>query len=368
MISTRSVRVSVRVPSRFAFAGLAALGVLGASNAARAQSMTTCTQDSDCTHGFTCQTVGATACPAIACAPGSGGCIQPICDPVVIKDCEPGPCTTDSDCASGMVCHTDSAVSCPVESTPACAPNEDCGVPVATGDAGGCSTFTTSACVPTYDLPCQVASDCGPGFTCVPDTATACSGGGSAGSGSGSTEGSSVASPPGTPTTPAVDASSPSCTTTTLSTSSCQVVAVPCTSDSDCPSTWTCTSNGTVSNNVACVEPTPIGADGAVPTYTCDAGVTTTPSQCTPPYYEATGSALNSASSTGATAGGSGTLPAASAGSNGSTSTTPSATGSTDPSASSGGCQVGMGGGGSTGGFSFFALLGLIGLARRRSH
>jgi MYXO-CTERM domain-containing protein len=366
MISTRSVRASARVSSRIAFAGLAALGVLGASSVARAQSETTCTQDSDCTHGFTCQTVGATACPAIACAEGSG-CTQPICDPAVIKDCEPGPCTTDSDCPTGMVCHTDSAQSCLVESTPACAPDEDCGVPAATGDAGGCTTITSSSCVPPYDLPCQVASDCGPGFTCVPDTATECSGGGAAGSAPGNTEGSSPASPPSTGTTPVLDASNPVCTTTTLSTSSCQVVAMPCTTDTDCPSTWTCTSSGSVSNDVSCAEPTIIGADGAVPTYACDAGVTTTPSQCVPPYYAASGGSFN-ASPTGATAGGSASVPATAAGANDDASATPSATGGTAPSGSSGGCQVGMGGAGGSGGFSLFALFGLIGLARRRSY
>ena len=129
MISTRSVRASARFSSRIAFAGLAALGVLGASSAARAQSVTTCTQDSDCAHGLTCQAVGATACPADVCASGSA-CTQPVCDPVVIKECEPGPCTTDSDCATGMVCFADSAVSCPVAvAQPKCAADKDCGAP-----------------------------------------------------------------------------------------------------------------------------------------------------------------------------------------------------------------------------------------------
>ncbi len=155
MISPRFIRLTVAM--------LVSLGALGASRAAHAQSMT-CASDTDCSKGFSCQTVGASACPAIACAPGEE-CDIPICDPQIIKECEPGPCNTDADCATGMVCFTDSAESCPppVEVAPSCPKDAPCAEAVNVDvDAGACTTMTSKSCVPKYDLPCHVDSTAAP--------------------------------------------------------------------------------------------------------------------------------------------------------------------------------------------------------------
>jgi Cys-rich repeat protein len=167
---------------RGSLATLFALGALGVARTAGADP-TSCAADSDCTKGFTCQVVGATACAGTACAvPPAGADAEacpppPVCDPTVIKGCMPGPCTTDSDCATGMVCYADTYTSCPPpEPVPICPKNADCAAPAI--DAGVCTTTTMNSCVPRYDLPCKVASDCGDGFTCAPDTTTECSGGG----------------------------------------------------------------------------------------------------------------------------------------------------------------------------------------------
>jgi hypothetical protein len=52
---------------RGSLATLFALGSLGVARTAGADPAS-CTADSDCTKGFTCQVVGATACPGTACA------------------------------------------------------------------------------------------------------------------------------------------------------------------------------------------------------------------------------------------------------------------------------------------------------------
>jgi Cys-rich repeat protein len=339
MMSSRFTRLTVAM--------LVSLGALGASRTAHAQSMT-CANDTDCGKGFSCQTVGASACPAIACARGEE-CDIPICDPQIIKECEPGPCNTDSDCATGMVCFTDSAVSCPpVEVAPSCPKDALCAEP-AVVDAGACTTMTSKSCVPKYDLPCHVDSDCGDGFTCVPDTATECSGGGSAGSaGSGSTP----------PVPPVVQ--TPTCTTTTLSTSSCQAKSMPCATSNDCPSTWSC-SAGNVSN-IACAGPA-LAVDAGSVAPICDPGP---PAQmlCAPPYaylgLGTEGSGFASGSPTSAGSGDAAVVPGLES--------APSASAGNSPpnAAGGGGCQLG-GGGATGGGPSLLALLGLVGLVRRRS-
>ncbi len=349
MISPRFIRLTVAM--------LVSLGALGASRAAHAQSMT-CASDTDCSKGFSCQTVGASACPAIACAPGEE-CDIPICDPQIIKECEPGPCNTDADCATGMVCFTDSAVSCPptVEVAPSCPKDAPCAEPVNVDiDAGACTTMTSKSCVPKYDLPCHVDSDCGDGFTCVPDTATECSGGGSAGS-----AGTASAPPlvPSTGATPPVS-QPPTCTTTTLSTSSCQAKSLPCATSSDCPSMWSC-SAGNVSTAV-CAGPA-LAADAGGGAALCDPGP---PAQmtCAPPYAYlgrgAEGSGFGTSSApTSAESG-----DAAVSGLESAPSVPPAA--NSPLNATGGGCQIG-GGGANGGGPSLLALLGLVGLVRRRS-
>jgi MYXO-CTERM domain-containing protein len=359
--------MTFHLPLRGSIALLFALGAFGASRTASADP-TSCTQNSDCSKGFTCQAVGATACPGYACPAMTGTDVDaqacpppPACDPQVILGCMPGPCSTDSDCATGMVCYADSYTTCPSPAPqPSCPKNADCAVPAV--DAGACTTTTVKSCVPRYDVPCTVSSDCGDGFTCVPDTVTACSGGGSAGSGvSGGApttgSGPAILVDAGTITVGALDASSsppPSCTTTTESTSSCQVNTIPCATSSDCPSTWACVAQPTAVSNI-CAGPASF--DGAVPPCTPDPA----PAQmlCEPPY-EGLGVSPGGAS---LSAGGSAPVPALAqnaaatdAGSSGS---------SAAPTRATGGCQI-VAPGAAPGAVSLFTLLGLTALARRR--
>jgi hypothetical protein len=369
--------------ARLSVATIVALGAFGASSAvARAQSATACSADSDCTKGFTCQTTGASACPAIACAPNTN-CLQPVCDPVVIKTCEPGPCTMDADCATGMVCHADTAVSCPeLDVPPACAKDVDCGAPAPAVDAGACRTVATNTCVPKYDLPCKVDADCGDGFTCVPDTSTECSGGGStgsAGSGAALMGSTSPSSGPTTPVTPAYDGGSytSTCMTTTLSTSSCHAKSIPCTTDASCPATWTC--EGVNSSTIECAGPVEAvdaggAVDGGVAVDTnCDPGTPTpSPMYCTPPYTD-----LYDYGNASVPAGSGGDLSATptaasdtsgDAGAGGASGSAQGAPGTPSVPTATAGCQLApVGSGAAGGGLSLFGLLGLVGLARRRS-
>jgi MYXO-CTERM domain-containing protein len=346
---------------------LVALFTLGALAAARtaAADPTSCSQDSNCTKGFTCQVVGASACPAYACASPAGtvdaqACPPPpACNPQVFKGCLPGPCSTDSDCATGMVCYADSYTNCPAPAPLlSCPPNADCAAPAL--DAGACTTATVKSCVPRYDLPCKVDSDCGDGFTCVPDTITSCSGGGSTGSavsGGVPTTGSgpAILVDAGTVVVAAVDASSPpSCTTTTGSTSSCQAKAITCTISADCPSTWTCVAQPQPITNV-CAGPASL--DGGVPV--CGSpNPGPSPMLCQPPYANL-GSSFGAG---GQSTGGGARVPTAAGNAAGG-----GAAGSNSaPSGATESCQVAIPGAASGGGMPLLALLGLTVLSRRR--
>src|SRR5882672_4391159 len=259
------------------------------------QAGTLCTQDSECIKGFTCQDSFWVGCPEIACAPGQPCPAPPPCNPTVIKECVPGPCNGDSDCAAGMVCFSQTQTSCPPVSAPTCAPGVKCASP--DFDAGACTTQTLKSCVPRYVPPCHVASDCGDGFSCVPDQQCWCTGsagtgsidGGRASSGGGGvpTPAASNSSPPSPPTSFDSGVSLPDCGCTTLSTSHCEANMVTCTTASDCPAMWTCVQPPTAISGCAvavspdgsttsdpCVPPTPVPV----------------PSLCEPPYYELVGS------------------------------------------------------------------------------
>src|SRR5262249_35719598 len=120
-----------------------------------------CTVDTDCEHGFTCQTNGISACPAIACAPNTD-CPQPFCPPPS-KECVPGPCNAHSDCADGMVCYQSEQKSCTNATAPACPPNADCPA-LPPPPPPECTVTTTRSCVPRYLLPCTNDAGCGEGF------------------------------------------------------------------------------------------------------------------------------------------------------------------------------------------------------------
>jgi MYXO-CTERM domain-containing protein len=364
MISRRIVRSSLL--------GLLLAGALFEAGSAAAD--TSCTQNSDCSKGFTCQVIGGTACPGYACPveiDGGQACPPPpACTPQMIMGCEPGPCTTDSDCAAGMVCNADSYDNCVAPAPlPSCPPNADCAAPPPAADAGACTTTVVKTCVPRYDLPCRVSSDCGDGFTCVPDTETVCSAAGSAGSGGAASGSGTVSSPPTTTSPPAasVDAATepPSCTTTTLPTSSCQVNTIPCTTDSNCPSTWTCVAQSAPVSNV-CVGPAQtVGEDAAPPECT---GGSSPPAQmqCEPPYYNGPGVGFANGSGT---PGGAAPVAASAGTSSGSNGGAAGASGAASaPTGAAGGCAVGSPGNG-TGNSSLLLVLGLgaLGrLARRR--
>jgi MYXO-CTERM domain-containing protein len=185
------------------------------------------------------------------------------------------------------------------------------------------------------------------------------------------------------------------CVTTTLSKSSCQADTVVCTTDSQCPATWTCVAQPTaVYNGIACAEPALI-VDGSAVVLPCDfdAGVAP-PSQsvCVPPYstsVNATGAG------SGTTLNGSGSIPTASAPSSGASGTgssggggqpaatatsgassanggaaraatiPPAASGASHDEASDGGCQVGASPANTAPG-ALFGLLAVLGFALRR--
>jgi MYXO-CTERM domain-containing protein len=355
-----SRRADSRRALRASVAALLGVAALALPEVARAQTAGPyyCSTGEGCTQGFTCQITN----DGSVCPPCTGGSC-PVCG-VAQGDCVPSLCQTDSDCAPGMVCFAETATSCPAQVAPAkCPADVDCGV-APEPDAGACTTTTTSSCVPQYEVPCHVDSDCGPGFTCVPDTSTECSGGGSAsgaGSGDGSATGAPVPQEAGTGPTSG-------CTTVTSSTSSCQANTIACTTSSDCPALWSCTPSST-GVEISCPNIAVATVDGAAPdngscTYT-EAG----PSQsyCSPPYAYLGG--YNSG-----TLHGEGSAPTSTASSDGGTPTGAAGaasdtqgTGTESTSGSSGGgCDVSGAGDAMQGATGMLWVLGLLGARRRR--
>ncbi|HLK36868.1 MAG TPA: MYXO-CTERM sorting domain-containing protein [Polyangiaceae bacterium] len=339
------------------FTSAAALTLSGVAQAA-----TTCAQDSDCGHGFTCQVSGGTACPAIACAPNEN-CPPIDCTPTITKECAPGACATDADCATGMVCYAQTATACP-SSPPsaACDPSGPCPTP-APFDAGACTTTTTRSCVPRYLLPCTQSTDCGAGFTCMPDESCGCSGSATVVGAhtTGSPSAAPDASPP--PPVPAEDAGAPTCTCAPTGTSRCVVNTVTCTTNADCPAMWTCVQppSPLVTCGGAGVG-APSSDDGGPAVDPCSgAAPAPQPSMCQPPYYDTPGSFSDTgnASAPGApqAATGSGNESAPAAGAR------PAPSSKND---SSGGCTVARGPTG-TGAALGLGLMALLAIARRRA-
>jgi MYXO-CTERM domain-containing protein len=191
----------------------------------------------------------------------------------------------------------------------------------------------------------------------------------------------------------AVDAG---CVTTTLSTSSCQADTIVCTTDSECPATWTCVAQPTaVYNGIACAEPALL-VDGSAVVLPCDVdGGAAPPSQslCVPPYST---SVIGTGAGSGTTLNGSGNVPVASAPANGGSGTgssggggqpapttgtagssstnggaataatsPPAASGASHDETSDGGCQVGASPANTAPG-ALLGLLALLGFALRR--
>ena len=228
----------------------------------------TCTINSDCVQGLTCQASTATPPPTPAC-PHGVACLPTTTPPAQTSTCLPAPCQTAADCGQAMVCHSETTTTCSGGTTVAvkCAPNTVCTTPPATAPV--CTETTTSQCAFKWQLPCNADADCGTGFVCQPTTTGMCSGSSSASGGSSSSSGAGGGSGSGAPSAPpllpAVDAgtSAPVCVTTTSFPGSCQVEVISCAVDSDCPSIWKCVDW----NPPTAVSNGPIAIDaGAAPT------------------------------------------------------------------------------------------------------
>jgi MYXO-CTERM domain-containing protein len=240
---------------------LALMMISSATFAGRAFASTpsNCTIDSDCAHGYTCQSTFVATPPKATCAPdetcatsGAGAATGSDSDTsvsVTISTCEPAPCASDSDCGSDMVCHTETSTACSGGTAPACPANTKCDLPAVDVTPPTCTTTTSSMCTFRWQLPCSADADCGSGFVCHPSVYGACSGGSSAPTGTGNVGGEIAP-------TPAPD----NCTTTTKFPGWCQATATTCATDTDCPSNWIC-QDGSVGRGVP-VSTTGSGTSG----------------------------------------------------------------------------------------------------------
>jgi hypothetical protein len=244
------------------FPSLLALTLLGlAPRLAHAEG--SCSANSDCVKGWSCEVTGGSDCATPACPPDEKCEPQPSdCTHVEYKSCQPGPCQADSDCADGMVCYRYTE-SCP---SIACAPGEACPEPA-------CAAKTASACVPRYVLPCTTASDCGTGFQCESAGETCTCSGSAPSSGSG---GSAPLPPP-----------EPTCTCESSDAKQCHAATINCTADSDCLAGWTCAVVASSSDCASSPASNPVpgaGAQGgATPAPDCRPSADV--KQCVPPYY-----------------------------------------------------------------------------------
>jgi hypothetical protein len=249
-----------------------------------------CTTDAGCARGTSCQPTGAGSGTGQGTSGSTGAvdAIPPICPdsqpncaaraydagaagtktPTVPEmSCQPLSCKVDADCAATMVCHAESFTTCSGSGVaPACPPNQVC-PPVPAPQPVTCTTTSYSACAFKWQLPCNVDADCGNAFTCAPAVSGTCGsaasgagtgtstggvsvgqdGGGVAGGGSTSAGGKPTAAPntPAIAVAPSPDdggagTAPPICTTTSSFPGYCQPKATTCTSDSDCPASWTC--------------------------------------------------------------------------------------------------------------------------------
>lgn len=350
---------------------LAALAAAGAVTLTSFAHAGTCGTDADCGTGLACRVIGMTSCVAISCPANSECPPPPDCNPTEIKECVPAACSAASDCPDDMVCYEAKSTVCEATSA-GCAPGQACDPPPP--DSTSCTTTSQKLCVPRYLLPCVTTADCGAGFDCVLDSPSCgCAGSGGTGfamdGGTAAlpTEPAPAPAPSGSGDVPPAASTSgsapeeplpPGCSCTPATTNHCELKVVDCTSSTDCPSGWTCSdvSHG----DVACGAP--VLPDGGIGQTMCDP-VPPSTKQCVPPYFDVFGRA----SDHGGVFGSGAELPLGSSESG----TAGASNGAAAPKANgvassgdNGGCQVGHGG--SSTGTSLLALVGLIGLARRK--
>jgi MYXO-CTERM domain-containing protein len=286
-----------------------------------------------------------------------------------------------------MVCHSLVQSTCPTAPPVAvkCDPATDCPtVPVP--EPVICTDTVTWQCAYRWQLPCNADADCGAGFACKPTEVGMCSGstgpattssGGTASAGAGGASGGGgIATPPdvdagaGTPVT---------CTVVTSYPGSCTAKVASCTTDSDCPSTWTCVGEN---QGPAVATSAPVPVDGGIPVaiplpVVADAGVpgtsTVATKTCQAPTTYGTGSGNPTLDGDPTHKGGTASLSADAGAATGTNTppspTTPGATNSgpaqTAASTSGGGgCNVAPGESIASSAWLLLALLGLL-VARR---
>jgi hypothetical protein len=207
-----------------------------------------------CPNNYKCvESTGEVCTPSTAnCFTGESGTTtcekieEGTCSTETYYYCEPLPCKDNSACAADMTCHSYTSEACSGGSAVACdSATGDCPV---NDVAEECTTTEQSLCVPQWFVPCQVAADCGEGFTCEESTICSCSG-------SAGTAGRDVGSGGATSTDDGVvgggSGTTESCTCEGTGTFNCVAKTIACNKAADCPTHWTCESNpnGTCSSS-----------------------------------------------------------------------------------------------------------------------
>ncbi len=191
-----------------------------------------CQVDSDCASGYRCAVSSGVSCSPCAASRDAGPFVigdagivlpwDPSCDggctPYEWRYCTRASCGTNADCPADMRCHAESYFEC----SAGCKPGFDC-----PEDAGStCTERTQSLCTERYNLPCGNDGVCGEGFDCNLDPYQSCWGSGGV-----------VPGPDGGLVF--IDGGS-GCETITPDAGYCNLVELPCQSDSECPDGLSC--------------------------------------------------------------------------------------------------------------------------------
>jgi MYXO-CTERM domain-containing protein len=291
-----------------------------------------------------------------------------------------------------MVCYEQKITQCAGSSVPAidCAPNTKCSAPEP--PVTHCTDVSVKQCLPRYVLPCEQDNDCGAGFTCQASEECNCTiGGGDPGSapvvrpapavdgGTAASSGLDAAVAPvpppldgGVETPQAADGGSASggCECHPSAIKHCELKAIQCQSDNDCPSNFTCNSYATGTASCAVAKDADAAACAPVEM------TLTEEKRCEPRYINGYGSVsghAQAASDSGSTTkNGTPTVSAPSRGAGDAGAAeggeaTDSGTPASMPAAESGGCSVsGPGQETSASGYLIGVLLMGLGLRSRR--